>query len=152
PDVPEEYGGAGGTPAHAAVFTREMGYTGSMSFGAGINHIVGHYILNFGTEAQKKHWLPRIASGEVITSIAMTEPGTGSDLKAVRTRADKRDGRYVINGSKTFITNGQMSDMVVVVAKTDTSQGAKGISLIIVDTKTPGFRRGKCLDKVGMDG
>src|SRR5262245_9524832 len=153
PDVPEEYGGSGGTAAHAAVVFREQGYVGDTSFGSGINHIVGHYLLNFGTEAQKHEWLPRIASGEVICSIAMTEPGTGSDLQAVRTRAEKKDGQFVINGAKTFITNGQLSDMVLVVAKTDPeAKGAKGISLIIVDTKTPGFRRGKCLDKVGQDG
>ena len=152
PDVPDEYGGSGGTPAHAAVVFREVGRVGNTSLGTGISHIVGHYVLAFGTEEQKQRWLPGIASGEIIPSIAMTEPGTGSDLQAVRTRADKRDGQYVINGAKTFITNGQMADLVVVVAKTDTAQGAKGISLLLVDAKTPGFRRGQCLDKVGQDG
>ena len=152
PDAPEEYGGSGGTPAHAAVVMRELGYAGNSAFGSGINHIVGHYILAFGTEQQKMRWLPGIASGEVITSVAMTEPGTGSDLQGVRTRAEKQGDGYVINGAKTFITNGQMCDMVVVVAKTDPGQGAKGISLLIVDAKTPGFRRGKVLDKVGQEG
>lgn len=152
PDVPEVYGGAGGTAAHAAIVQREFGYAGNSGFGCGISHIVGHYLLSFGTEAQKQRWLPGIASGEVITSIAMTEPGTGSDLQGVRTRADKLGDNYAINGAKTFITNGQMCDMVVVVAKTDTAQGAKGISLVIVDVGTPGFRRGQVLDKVGQEG
>ena len=152
PDAPEEYGGSGGTPAHAAVVMRELGYAGNSAFGSGINHIVGHYILAFGTEQQKMRWLPSIASGEVITSVAMTEPGTGSDLQGVRTRAEKQGDGYVINGAKTFITNGQLCDMVVVVAKTDPGQGAKGISLLIVDARTPGFRRGKVLDKVGQEG
>ena len=152
PDVPEEYGGAGGTPAHWAIVTRELAYAGSSGLGLGINHIVGHYLLSFGTEAQKRQWLPKIASGEVITSVAMTEPGTGSDLQAVKTRADKRDGKYVVNGAKTFITNGLMCDMVVVVAKTDPTQAAKGVSLIIVENGTPGFRRGKLLEKIGRMG
>jgi acyl-CoA dehydrogenase len=152
PDAPEEYGGSGGTPAHAAVVMRELGYAGNSAFGSGINHIVGHYILAFGTEQQKMRWLPGIASGEVITSVAMTEPGTGSDLQGVRTKAEKQGDGYVINGAKTFITNGQLCDMVVVVAKTDPGQGAKGISLLIVDARTPGFRRGKVLDKVGQEG
>ena len=152
PDVPEAYGGAGGSAAHAAVVFRGLGHIGNTSFGSGINHIVGHYLLNFGTEDQKRRWLPGIASGETICSIAMTEPGTGSDLQAVRTRALRRGERYVIDGAKTFITNGQLSDLVVVVAKTDPAQAAKGISLLLVDTRTPGFRRGKVLDKIGQDG
>ncbi|MFT3799714.1 MAG: acyl-CoA dehydrogenase family protein [Burkholderiaceae bacterium] len=151
PDLPEQYGGAGGTAAHAAVVIRELGYAGSTGFGYGINYLVGHYLNNYGTPAQKQRWLPGMASGEIITSVAMTEPGTGSDLQGVRTSARRReDGRYVINGAKTFITNGQMSDMVVVVARTGEA-GAKGISLMIVETGNPGFRRGKCLDKVGQD-
>ena len=131
---------------------QELTYAGVTSLALSINHIVGHYILSSGTEAQKRHWLPGMASGEIITSIAMTEPGTGSDLQAVRTRAVKKGDSYVISGAKTFISNGQLSDMVVVVAKTDPEQGAKGISLFIVDTRTPGFRRGKCLDKMGLPG
>jgi acyl-CoA dehydrogenase len=152
PDVPEEYGGGGGTPAHAAVVFRELAYSGNTGIGMGINHIVGHYFLNFGTEAQKRRWLPGIASGEVISAIAMTEPGTGSDLQGVRTRAVRKGDKYLISGAKTFISNGQLSDMVLVVAKTDPTQGAKGVSLLIVDANTPGFRRGKVLDKVGMGG
>ncbi|MNJ10797.1 Acyl-CoA dehydrogenase [compost metagenome] len=150
PDFPEEYGGAGGTAAHVAVVNLEL-FSGTIC-GAGImmSHIVGHYLLADGTPEQKRKWLPKIASGEVICSLAMTEPGTGSDLQAVRTRAVKKGDKYIINGSKTFISNGQISDIVVVVAKTDTSLGAKGISLFIVDTQRPGFRRGKCLDKLGQ--
>ncbi|WP_454753676.1 acyl-CoA dehydrogenase family protein [Cupriavidus necator] len=152
PDVPEAYGGAGGTVAHAAVVMREMGYAGSTGFGYGINYLVGHYLGSYGTEAQKQRWLPGIATGQIITAVAMTEPGTGSDLQGVRTTARKRaDGKYVVNGAKTFITNGQMCDMVVVVARTGDQQGAKGISLLIVDASNPGFRRGQCLDKVGQD-
>ncbi|MCY1507502.1 Cyclohex-1-ene-1-carbonyl-CoA dehydrogenase [compost metagenome] len=150
PDVPVEYGGSGGTAAHVAAVIAELVYADVTGLGLGINHIVGHYILDDGSEAQKQYWLPKIASGEVICSVAMTEPGTGSDLQAVRTRAVKQGDKYVINGAKTFITNGQMSDMVAVVAKTDPEGGSKGISIFLVDTKLPGFRRGKCLDKVGM--
>lgn len=152
PDVPDTYGGAGGTPAHAGVVFWELGYSGNTGLGLGLSHIVAHYILNFGTEAQKLRWLPGIASGEVIGAIAMTEPGTGSDLQGVRTRAERRGDNYVINGAKTFISNGQLCDVVVVVAKTDPTQGAKGISLIIVDANTPGFKRGKALEKLGMEG
>lgn len=152
PDVPEEYGGAGGTPAHAAVAFEAVAYSGNTGLGLGLNYIVGHYLLRYGTEAQKRRWLPGLASGEVVGAIAMTEPGTGSDLQAVRTRAERRGESYVINGSKIFISNGQLCDMVVVVTKTDPSQGSKGVSLIIVDAATPGFRRGKALDKLGMEG
>lgn len=153
PDMPSEYGGVDGSPAYYAVAMEELTYAGAMSIALSINHIVGHYILASGTEEQKRHWLPRIASGEVICSIAMTEPGTGSDLQGVKTRAVKKGDRYVINGSKTFISNGQNSDMVVVVAKTDLeAKGSRGISLFIVDTATPGFHRGKCLDKIGLPG
>jgi acyl-CoA dehydrogenase len=150
PDVSVEYGGAGGTPAHLVAVANELNYAGVTGISLIISHIVGHYILDDGTEAQKQYWLPKIASGEVICSVAMTEPGTGSDLQAVRTRAVKRGSKYVINGAKTFITNGQLSDMVAVVAKTDQSAGSKGISIFLVDTKLPGFRRGKCLDKIGL--
>lgn len=151
PDVPEQYGGSGGTPAHTAIVIRQQGRVGDGSLGIMINYIVGHYVLAFGAEEQKRRWLPGIASGEVICSIAMTEPGTGSDLQAIRTRADKRGENYVVNGAKTFISNGQQSDVVLVVARTG-DEGAKGISLVIVETTAPGFRRGKCLDKIGLEG
>ena len=149
PDVGEEYGGAGGTIGHYACVVQTMSAFGG-GLGLGLSHIVAHYILESGTEAQKKHWLPKIGSGEVICAIAMTEPGAGSDLQSVRTRAVKQGDKYVINGAKTFISYGQTCDMVLVIAKTDTSQGAKGVSLFMVDTNTPGFRRGKLLSKIGM--
>jgi acyl-CoA dehydrogenase len=151
PDVPVQYGGSGGTPAHLAAVINEMTYAGVTGLGLGISHIVGHYILADGTEAQKQQWLPKIASGEVICAVAMTEPGTGSDLQAIRTRAVKQGDQYVINGAKTFITNGQICDMVAVVAKTDQDGGAKGLSIFLVDTRLPGFRRGKTLDKLGWE-
>ncbi len=149
PDVPMEYGGSGATPAYLAASSTELARNGCTSLGITISHIVGHYILSDGTEVQKLHWLPRIASGEVISAVAMTEPGTGSDLQAIRTRAVKRGDSYVINGAKTFISNGTLCDMVAVVAKTDAAAGAKGISIFLVDTRLPGFRRGKTLDKLG---
>lgn len=152
PDVPDTYGGSGGTPAHAAVVFWEQGYSGNTGLGLGLAHIVGHYLLKCGTEAQKRRWLPGIASGEIIPAIAMTEPGTGSDLQGIRTRAERRGEHYVINGAKTFISNGQLCDLVVVVAKTDPTLGSKGISLLLVDTGTPGFQRGKVLEKLGMEG
>jgi acyl-CoA dehydrogenase len=149
PDVAEEYGGAGGTIGHYACVVQTINAFGG-GLGIGLSHIVAHYILESGTEAQKKHWLPKIGAGEVICAIAMTEPGAGSDLQSVRTRAVKQGDSYVINGAKTFISNGQTCDMVLVIAKTDVGEGAKGVSLFMVDTNTPGFRRGKLLSKVGM--
>jgi acyl-CoA dehydrogenase len=149
PDVSEEYGGAGGDIGHYVCVVNAMSTFGG-GLGLGLSHIVAHYILESGTEAQKKHWLPKIGSGEIICAIAMTEPGAGSDLQSVRTRAVKNGDKYVINGAKTFISNGQTCDMVLVIAKTDITQGAKGVSLFMVDTNTPGFRRGKLLSKVGM--
>ncbi|MNZ77034.1 Acyl-CoA dehydrogenase [compost metagenome] len=118
--------------------------------GTGLSHIVAKYILDDGTEEQRLQWLPKVGSGECICAVAMTEPGAGSDLQSVRTRAVKKGDKYVINGAKTFISNGQTCDMVLVVAKTDSGEGSKGVSLFMVDTKLPGFRRGKCLDKIGM--
>ncbi len=112
--------------------------------------IVAHYILNYGSEEQKKRWLPKMASGEMVGAIAMTEPGTGSDLQAVKTTAKKQGNSYVINGQKTFITNGQAADLVIVVARTGDA-GAKGISLIVVETAgAEGYRRGRNLDKIGL--
>ncbi|MBA2933788.1 acyl-CoA dehydrogenase family protein [Sphingomonas sp. CGMCC 1.13654] len=150
PTVDEKYGGLGLDFAYNAVIDEELAYAGSS---AGItlqSDIVADYIENYGSEEQKLKYLPGMVSGDVITAIAMTEPGTGSDLQGVRTTA-KRDGNhYVINGSKTYITNGQNADLVIVVAKTDPTLGAKGISLILVDADTAGFKRGRNLDKVGM--
>lgn len=154
--IPAEYGGGGGTLAHEAVIAQEVVRAGLWGgFGTGNNvssGIVAHYILAYGTEAQRHRWLPRMATGELIGAVAMTEPGTGSDLQAVRTTARRTDDGYVINGQKTFISNGQNAGVVVVVAKTDTAAaGAKGISLLVVETEeAEGFRRGRNLHKVGM--
>jgi acyl-CoA dehydrogenase len=151
--MPEEYGGAGGTFAHEAVINREYSLAGFDTFGAPLHSgIVAPYILHYGTEDQKKRWLPKLATGELIGAIAMTEPGTGSDLQGVRSTAVKTGNRYVLNGSKTFITNGQHANLIVVVAKTDPKERAKGISLMVVETDdAPGFRRGRKLKKLGMD-
>jgi acyl-CoA dehydrogenase len=151
--MPEEYGGAGGTFAHEAVIDREYSLAGFDTFGASLHSgIVAPYILNYGTEEQKRRWLPKLATGELIGAIAMSEPGTGSDLQGVRTTAKKSGNGYVLNGSKTFITNGQHANLVIVVAKTDPKQGAKGVSLMVVETAdATGFRRGRKLKKLGMD-
>ncbi|MDO7867498.1 acyl-CoA dehydrogenase family protein [Nocardioides jiangxiensis] len=151
--ISEEYGGGGGTFAHEAVLIEEQAYVGDSSWGASLHSgIVAHYIQAYGREEQKQIWLPKLASGEAVGAIAMTEPGTGSDLQNVKTKAIKDGNEYVINGSKTFITNGAQADVVVVVAKTNPEEAAAGISLIIVPTDTPGFSRGRVLDKIGMKG
>jgi acyl-CoA dehydrogenase len=151
--VPEEYGGGGGTFAHEAILIEEQARVGDSSWGASLhNGIVAHYILNYGTEEQKLEWLPKMASGEVVGAIAMTEPGTGSDLQNVKTKAIREGDEYVVNGSKTFITNGAQADVVITVAKTNPEEAASGISLIIVPCDAPGFSRGRVLDKIGMKG
>lgn len=151
--MPEEYGGAGGDFRHEAVLMDVMGKMGIDGFGASLhNAIVAPYILHYGSEEQKRKWLPKMASGELVGAIAMTEPGAGSDLQGVKTTAQKVGNQYVINGSKTFITNGQTANLIIVVAKTDPAQGARGTSLIMVETdEVEGFRRGRNLDKVGQD-
>jgi acyl-CoA dehydrogenase len=150
--MPEEYGGAGGTYAHESAILEAISHVGVDGFGIALhNSIVAPYILHYGSEEQKKKWLPKMATGELIGAIAMTEPGAGSDLQGVKTSAKKDGNQYVINGSKTFITNGQLANLVVVVTKTDPSQGAKGTSLIVVETDgQEGFERGRNLDKVGL--
>ena len=154
-DIPEEWGGAGGDFRHEAVFYEEMSRRSLTGMNASVHSIVAHYLLNHGTEAQKQRYLPRMARGELVGAIAMTEPGTGSDLQGIRTRAERgeREGRkgYLINGAKTFISNGFLAGLVLVVAKTDPAQGAKGTSILIVDTQDcPGFRVGRLLDKMGL--
>jgi acyl-CoA dehydrogenase len=153
PSMPEEYGGAGGTFAHEAVIDREYSLAGFDAFGAALHSgIVAPYILRYGTEEQKRRWLPKLATGEMVGAIAMSEPGTGSDLQGVRTTARKSGNGYVLNGSKTFITNGQHANLIIVVAKTDPKQGAKGVSLMVVETEdATGFRRGRKLKKLGLD-
>ncbi len=150
--TPEEYGGAGGSFAHEAVMIDALGRRGLDAWGLVLhNAIVAPYVLHYGTEEQKKRWLPKLASGELMGAIAMTEPGTGSDLQAVRTTARPDGNQYVLNGSKTFITNGGTANFIIVVAKTDTTKGAKGISLVCVETdEVEGFRRGRILDKIGQ--
>ena len=149
--MPEEYGGAGGTFAHEQIFIEQQIKAGIEGFGAALhNCIVAPYIQHYGTEEQKKRWLPKMASGELIGAIAMTEPGTGSDLQAVKTTALKEGNQYVINGQKTFITNGQTANFIIVVAKTDPSERASGVSLMIVETDdADGFERGRNLKKLG---
>jgi acyl-CoA dehydrogenase len=151
--MPEQYGGAGGTFAHEAVINREIALAGLDGFGAPLHSgIVAPYILHYGSEEQKQRWLPKLATGELVGAIAMTEPGTGSDLQGVRTSAVKSGNGYVLNGAKTFITNGQHANLIIVVAKTDPKQGAKGVSLMVVETEdAQGFRRGRKLKKLGMD-
>ena len=150
-DIPERYGGSGGDFRHEAVFYEETARRGLTGMATSVHAIVAHYFLNHGTEAQKERWLPQLARGERVGAIAMTEPGAGSDLQGVTTRAERRSDHYVINGSKTFITNGFLAGVVLVVAKTDAAQGARGTSILIVDTDDcPGFRVGRVLDKLGM--
>jgi acyl-CoA dehydrogenase len=150
PTIKEEYGGLGLDFGYNAVVAEELAYAGSS---AGItlqSDIVAEYIEKYGSEEQKLKYLPKMVTGEIITAIAMTEPGAGSDLQGVRTTAIKDGNHYVINGSKTYITNGQNADLIIVVAKTDPSQGAKGTSLILVEADTLGYKRGRNLDKVGQ--
>lgn len=151
PELPQAYGGAGGTLAHQMVIQEELSRAEASTGTVSVHSIAAHYILDYGTEAQKQRWLPRLASGELLAAIAMTEPGTGSDLQAVRTRAERQGEHYIVNGAKTFITGGHNAGLVVVVCKTDPSKGAKGISLLVVETKDqPGFRVGRLLDKIGF--
>jgi acyl-CoA dehydrogenase len=151
--IPEEYGGAGGTFAHETVINRAIALAGLDCLGAPLHSgIVAPYIHRYGTEEQKRRWLPKLATGEMVSAIAMSEPGTGSDLQGVRTTAKKSGNGYVLNGSKTFITNGQHANLIVVVAKTDPTAGHKGISLMVVETDdAQGFRRGRKLNKLGLD-
>jgi len=152
PSVPEAYGGLGATFAYDAAVLEDIESTvPELTTGVSVHSaIVAHYIVNYGSEEQKTRWLPKMASGEMVGAIAMTEPGTGSDLQGVKTTAKKAGNSYVINGQKTFITNGQAADLVIVVARTG-GPGAKGISLLVVETAgAEGYRRGRNLDKIGL--
>ena len=149
--VPEEYGGMGADILYASVGWQEQGFSGNTGPGWALHsEIVCPYIVSYGTEEQKHEWLPKLVSGEAISAIAMTEPGAGSDLQGMRTTAKKDGDDYILDGSKTFITNGGHSDVVIVCAKTNPELGAKGISLFLVDTKTKGFSKGENLKKMGM--
>jgi len=152
--IPAEYGGGGGTFAHDLMVFESQARAGDHAWGNGVHSgIVAHYLLAYGTEDQRCRWLPRLATGELIAAVAMTEPGAGSDLKNISTRARRDGDQYVIDGAKTFITNGHTADLIVVVAKTDPGAGARGISLLVVETRDcPGFVRGRILDKVGQHG
>jgi acyl-CoA dehydrogenase len=150
-DIPEAYGGGGGDFRHEAVLYEEMARRSLTGMNASVHSIVAHYLLNHGTEEQKQRYLPRMARGELVGAIAMTEPGAGSDLQAIATRAVRRDGGYVVNGAKTFISNGYLAGLVLVVARTDPAQRARGLSILIVETEgCAGFRVGPLLDKIGL--
>jgi acyl-CoA dehydrogenase len=151
--VPEEYGGPGADFRHELVLLDVVARHNVEGFALGLhNVIITPYIILHGTETQKQRWLPKLVSGERVTAIAMSEPGAGSDLQSIRTTARRDGDGYRINGSKTFISNGQLADFIVVVAKTDPAQGSRGVSLLVVETdQAEGFRRGKKLDKIGLD-
>lgn len=153
--IPEQYGGGGGNFRHEMILVEELSYAHITGFGNGVHSgIVAHYINSYGSEEQKQRWLPRMASGELVSAIAMSEPGTGSDLQAVKTTAIDQGDHYLLNGQKTFITNGQTADLICVVAKTDPEAGGKGISLLMIEAEDcegdGGFSRGRNLDKIGL--
>jgi acyl-CoA dehydrogenase len=151
--MPEDVGGAGADRLYSMVLMEEQAYINCSSLGIGLHsEIVAPYLNRYGSAALRQKYLPKMATGEMIGAIAMTEPGAGSDLQSIKTTAVRKGDRYILNGSKTFITNGWNCDLVIVVAKTDPAKGAKGTSLIIVDTTMKGFTKGKRLKKMGLKG
>lgn len=152
--IPEAYGGGGGDFGHEVVIAGEQARALVSAFGNAVHSgIVSHYIYAYGNEAQRRRWLPRMATGELVGALAMSEPGAGSDLQKIRTHARREGGEYVVNGAKTFITNGFHANLICLAVKTDTSLGAKGVSLIVVETDgLAGFRRGRLLEKMGQKG
>ncbi len=153
PTMPEEYGGSGADRRYSVILMEEQARANNSSIGFSLHsEIVAPYLNRYGSETLKQKYLPKMAAGELIGAIAMTEPGTGSDLQSVKTTAASRGGHYVVNGSKTFITNGWNADLVIVVAKTDPTKGAKGTSLVVVDTTMKGFTKGRRLKKMGLKG
>lgn len=151
PTVPEEYGGLGLDFGYNAVIDEEIAYSGATVGYSLQSDIVADYLVAYGSEEQKRAWLPKLVSGEVVTAIAMTEPNAGSDLQGIKTTARRDGNHYIVKGSKTYITNGQHADLVIVVAKTDPERGAKGTSLILVEKEREGFARGRNLDKIGQN-
>jgi acyl-CoA dehydrogenase len=150
-DIPDEYGGGGGDFRHEAVIYEELGRRGLSGFGQGVHSIAAHYLLNHGTAEQRQRFLPRMARGELIGAIGISEPGAGSDMKGIRTRAERDGDHYVVNGSKIFISNGMLAGLIALVVRTDPNPGSQGLSLLMVETADlGGFRVGRVLDKMGM--
>jgi acyl-CoA dehydrogenase len=150
-DISETYGGVGGDFRHEAVLQEELGRRALTGMSLQAHSIAAHYLMNHGTEAQKRRWLPRMVSGEFVGGIAMSEPSAGSDLQGIRTRAVRQQDHYLVNGSKIFISNGYLADLLMLVVKTDPTRGAKGTSILILETQgCEGFRVGRLLDKVGL--
>lgn len=151
--APTEYGGGGGDFRHEVAIIQAVGHRGAEAFGITLhNPVLLPYITSYGAESQKARWLPGLCSGDLVSAIAMTEPGAGSDLQNMRMSARKTEEGYLLNGQKTFITNGQLADLIIVAAKTDPNAGPRGISLFLVEATVPGFARGRNLDKIGQEG
>ena len=150
-DIPAEHGGLGGDFGHECVVYEEVWRTGFSGFGKAVHEIAAHYVLDYGTAEQQARWLPRMVAGELVGAIAMTEPGAGSDLRGIATSAVRDGDHYVVNGSKTFITNGLLANLMMTVVRTDPDAGSKGYTLLMIETDgLAGFRRGSLLKKIGQ--